>query len=138
MIRLPDGTRSPYCGKQCQNSAGVGSPGGSPISPISSMPLQPQQPYPPVNYPLMTPNNQPIGMSPHQMQLGGGARPMGGPWVPATVPFCRYCHSKPCWKDNVSQSFSSYCSRRCKEAAESLCYNCIIIKINLKHFIVNI
>jgi hypothetical protein len=110
MIRLPDGTRSPYCGKQCQNSAGANSPVGSPISP---------QPYHPGNYPTTSPQsshpNTPIGMPP--LLPGGGVRPQ---WVMTTVPFCRYCQSNPCWNDPVKQLYSAYCSRRCKEAAESV------------------
>ncbi len=121
MIRLPDGTRSPYCGKACQN---LGSGG---IPPIRSLPLQPQQPYRSAAYTMMAPPplNQPnpsTGISSqNQIPLlpGGNVRQMGGPWIMATVPFCRYCNVKPCWKDQ-KQSYSSYCSRTCKEAAESL------------------
>ncbi|GES81305.1 hypothetical protein GLOIN_2v1502388 [Rhizophagus clarus] len=111
MIRLPDGTRSPYCGKQCQNSAGANSPVGSPISPQS---------YRPASYPTMVQQNHPnppIGMPPHQQLLpSGSARP--SPWVMTTIPFCRYCQSKPCWNDPVKNLYSEYCSRRCKEAAK--------------------
>ncbi|CAG8523190.1 9809_t:CDS:2 [Funneliformis mosseae] len=127
MIRLPDGSRSPFCSKKCQNSIG----GNSPITvrppPLpSSMPLQPPQPYRPATYAVLPspPLNQPnpsIGM-PSQSSMPilpiGNARPIGGSWVMATVPFCRYCNAKPCWKDQVKLTYSSYCSRRCKDAAE--------------------
>jgi len=112
MVRLPDGTRSPYCGKHCQNSAGASSPVESPISPQSYRPGS----YPTMTSPQSNHPNPPIGMSPHQQLLpGGSARPE---WVMTTIPFCRYCRSKPCWNDPVKQLYSAYCSRRCKEAAE--------------------
>ena len=85
MVRLPDGTRSPFCGKHCQNLAGV----SSPIRP--PMPMQQPQPYRPAMMTSQQLNqpNSPIGMPPHPMQLlpGGSARPMGGSWVMATIPF---------------------------------------------------
>ncbi|RIA97886.1 hypothetical protein C1645_801485 [Glomus cerebriforme] len=109
MVRLPDGSRSPYCGKNCQNLAGASSPVGSPIQ------LQPQPSYRPINYPIMAP---PQLNQPNPLLSNGGARPIGSPWVMTTVPFCRYCQVNPCWKDTVKQLYSSYCSRRCKEAAE--------------------
>ena len=142
MVRLPDGTRSPYCGKACQNLGGGVS---TPIRTIPPIPLQPPQPYRPVTYTMMAPPpplNQPnpsIGMGiPSMPPLlpGGNARPigtmgtmgtMGSPWVMAKMPFCRYCNVKPCWKDQ-NHSYSSYCSRTCKEAAESL-YSIYIIII---------
>jgi len=116
MVRLPDGTRSPFCGKACQNSS-IGSIGPlvRPPIPLQQPPYRPMMPPPQFNQP-----NPPIGMPPHPTQLlPGGGRP-GGSWVVATVPFCRNCQTKPCWKDNTTQTYSSYCSRRCKEIAESL------------------
>ncbi|RGB33613.1 hypothetical protein C1646_743247 [Rhizophagus diaphanus] len=113
MVRLPDGTRSPYCGKQCQNSAGANSPGSSPISPQSYHPGS----YPTMTSPQSNHPNPPIGISPHQQLLpGGSVKP--GSWVMTTIPFCRYCQSKPCWNDPAKQLYSAYCSRRCREAAE--------------------
>ncbi|CAI2188257.1 10163_t:CDS:2 [Funneliformis geosporum] len=123
MIRLQDGSRSPFCSKKCQNSIG----GNSPITirppPLPSIPLQPPQPYRPATYsvpPLNHPNPS-IGM-PSQSSMPilpiGNARPIGDKWVMATVPFCRYCKVNPCWKDQAKLSYSSYCTRRCKDAAE--------------------
>ncbi|CAG8552194.1 4822_t:CDS:2 [Diversispora eburnea] len=91
-VRLQNGSRSNYCGRQCQSRAQVVQRPPTTQSNISI--TSPTRPTPTI----------PVS---------------GGIWVPVKVPLCLYCQNKPCWKDPGTQAYSSFCGRRCKEAFDA-------------------
>ncbi|RHZ86619.1 hypothetical protein Glove_48g205 [Diversispora epigaea] len=92
-VRLQNGSRSNYCGRQCQSRAQV-----------------PRPPTTQSNIPNITSPTRPTPPIPVS----------GGIWVPVKVPLCLYCQNKPCWKDPGTQTYLSFCGRRCKETFDAV------------------
>lgn len=89
-VRLPNGSRSSYCGRQCQSRALQGLPQTtSPTTAASPTSMGP-----------------PIPVS-------------GGMLIPVRVPLCRFCQTKTCWQDPNTQAYLSFCGRTCKEAFDA-------------------
>ncbi|CAG8759461.1 28215_t:CDS:2, partial [Racocetra persica] len=128
-VLLQTGTRSPYCGKNCQAKAtayGSGAPPtryttptrppiqqGFPRPVLVSSPVSTIQPGQVISVPPPLPVRQPVAPvnvnRPFPMNQGQYMSPM-----------CVQCKVKPRWRDQNTGQLSLYCGKTCKDKATGL------------------
>ncbi|CAG8576173.1 7934_t:CDS:2 [Acaulospora colombiana] len=99
------GQPAEFCSNQCRKAAveHAGTLNSPPVLSVGTLGIGP---------PSMPLTNNPPSIRPF--------RGVGGTWVPVSVPLCRFCQTKPCWKDPSTQIYLSFCGKTCKEAFEGM------------------